>query len=323
MTNQQMMFIVGQRYLKQFEETEKERPLTSKEIRQREEIKTSLFGSVMLFGVSMARKRIARYRKSEDALQDIQQDLALIFFEKLPNYDPTRSAPTTFFKKYFDQVITEYLLKYSQHMTQYTSNNVSKVRAAVKYCESRGIRWDEALLATLTGLSAKVVRKTLHQAETSIYANIDDMLNLSSNMPSPEEEYISNERLVTLERVLESTLSEEERELFFYKVNPYGDRERTFKEVATHFGMQEREVKQTFNNILAELNANKDLRSYNPNGGRSADPKVHLPQHEGDLDDALIFQALCDVPLHNTEAFDDGSASDAFPDADEPSVFVV
>lgn len=321
MTEQQMMFIVGKKYLKLFEDIEKERQLTYEERKKKDEIQTSLFGSIALFGISMARKRIARYRKSEDALQDIRQDLALIFFEKLPNYDPSRSAPTTYFRKYFDQVITEYVLKYSQHMTQYTASNVSKVRAAIKYCESQGIRWDEPLLVTITGLSAKVVKKTLHQAETSIYANIDEMINLQSNLPSPEEEYISNERLETLERALGDTLSDEDRELFLFKVNPFGDRERSFKEVATYFGLQEREVKQRYNNILAELNANKELRSYNPNGGRSADPKVHLPQQEGVLDEELIFQALRDVPLHNAGEFDAENGDDSIPD--EPSVFVV
>lgn len=310
MTKQQLLFCNGMKMLDRLKEIEATRPLTNEEQSNRDEILQGLFEAVARFGISKARQRLAKYMKSEDAIQDIQQDLAVIFYQKLPNYDPYRSTPTTYFLRYFNQVITEYILKYSQHMSQYDAHNISIVRAAIKYYESRGIKWDEPMIATVTGLSPKVVKNTLHFAANSIRANIDDALDVASNLPTPEDAYIKNERTLTLERVLSEALTPEQLTFFLYKVNPYG-KERTYQQVADDLGMQVRDVKKQYSNIIAILNTNRELRAYKPRTRKSTEAKVHLQKCTVAESESRMFAALSNVPLHREDEGDQASGREA------------
>ena len=248
MNEQQVLFYLGKNRIDYLLNIESQRPLTPEEKQEIKEIRQILFESVVRFGISLAHKRMGKFRKDGDAFQDIQQDLAVIFFEKLPYYDPMKSTPTTYFLRYFNQVITEYTLKYSQHLSQYDAHNVSIVRAAIKYYEERGIKWDEPMVVTKTGLSAKVVKNTLRLASNSIMANVDDAIDMASNIPTPEENYMNNEKTSTLYRVLKETLSKDELDFFFYKVNLDG-KERSYQQVANELGMQVRDVKKKWSSI--------------------------------------------------------------------------
>ena len=298
MTEQQVLFYVGMNRVNYLKNAEHERPLTSEEKQEINEIRKLLFESVVRFGVQLAYKRMAKYRKDRDAFQDIQQDLAVIFYEKLPYYDPTKSTPTTYFLRYFNQVITEYILNYSQHMSQYDAHNVSIVRAAIKYFEERGIKWDEPMIVTKTGLSPKVVKNTLRLAANSVMANVDDAIDMASKMPTPEENYMNNEKTSTLYRVLKETLSQDELDFFFYKVNLDG-KERSYQQVANELGMQVRDVKKKWSSIIARLNSSRDLQSYGPRK-KSGRIKINLQEKPAEcFDEDLFFSGLGSVKLHN------------------------
>lgn len=298
MTEQQVLFYVGMKRIKYLQNAECERPLTFEEEQEIDEIRKLLFESVVRFGIQLAYKRMGKYRKDRDAFQDIQQDLAVIFYEKLPDYDPTKSTPTTYFLRYFNQVITEYILKYSQHMSQYDAHNVSIVRAAIKYFEERGIKWDEPMIVTKTGLSPKVVKNTLRLAANSVMANVDDAIDMASKMPTPEENYMNNEKISTLYRVLKETLSRDELDFFFYKVNLDG-KERSYQQVANELGMQVRDVKKKWSSIIARLNSSRDLQPYGPRK-KVGSIKINLQEKPAEsFDEALFFSGLGSVKLHN------------------------
>ena len=301
MNEQQIMFYAGKKRIDFLEKKKKEKGLTVEEQLEIDEIRQMLFENVVRFGISLAHKRMGKYRKDTDAFQDIQQDLAVIFYDKLPLYDPTKSTPTTFYLRYFNQVITEYILKYSQHMSQYDAHNVSIVRAAIKYYEEQGIKWDEPMIVTKTGLSPKVVKNTLRMASNSIMANIDDALDMASNIPTPEENYMQNEKTSTLYRVLQETLSKEELNFFFYKVNLDG-KERSYQQVADGLGMQVRDVKKKWSSIIARLNANRELQSYGHPRSRNNKIKINLRTEPAkDFDEDLFFSGLNSVKLHTDE----------------------
>ena len=302
MNDQQVLFYLGKQKLDYFDEVKKKRRLTSAEEQEKDEIKKMLFESVVRFGVAQARKRMSKYRKDSDAFQDVQQDLAVIFYERLPYYDPTLSTPTTYFLRYFNQVITEYVLQYSQHMSQYDAHNVSVVRAAIKHYEDAGIQWDEPMLVTKTGLSAKVVKNTLRLASNSIMSNIDDIIDMSSNLPTPEEEFLANEKTAAIYHALSETLTEEELRFFLYKMNLDG-KERSYQQVADELGMQVRDVKKKWSGIIARLNGNRELQAYNGARKPGVEAKVHLHQEPmpSKLDETLLFSALSSTKLHNDD----------------------
>ena len=286
MNEQQVLFYLGKNRIDYLLNIESQRPLTPEEKQEIKEIRQILFESVVRFGISLAHKRMGKFRKDGDAFQDIQQDLAVIFFEKLPYYDPMKSTPTTYFLRYFNQVITEYTLKYSQHLSQYDAHNVSIVRAAIKYYEERGIKWDEPMVVTKTGLSAKVVKNTLRLASNSIMANVDDAIDMASNIPTPEENYMNNEKTSTLYRVLKETLSKD-------------GKERSYQQVANELGMQVRDVKKKWSSIIARLNSSRDLQEYGPHK-KIGKIKINLQDKPAErFDEDLFFSGLGSVKLHN------------------------
>ena len=83
MTKEQTIFYVGQKVLKKFEKIKLERPLTSAEKRKEDEVKQLLFENIVRFGMGEANRRIAKYRIDKDARADIQEALALMFFDKM------------------------------------------------------------------------------------------------------------------------------------------------------------------------------------------------------------------------------------------------
>lgn len=292
LTKEQKLFLIGKSKLKQFDELEKTRTLTATEIEQRDNIKQSLFGAVVKFGMSEARRRMSKYQIDSDAYTEVQQDLAVMFFDMLPRYNPIQTTPTTFYVRYFNQVISEYILAYSQHLTQYDAHNVTKVRGAVHYFESKGIKWDEPMIVTKTGLSPKVVKNTLHLAANSVRANIDDAINLQSKLPTPEEEYMKNERTTIIMKSLAETLTEEELEFFLYRMNLDGDKELSYQMVADAKGMQVRDVKKKWSAIIAKLNNNKSLQSYSRVNHKVADSTLHLSDKSGDIAEEQIWGAF-------------------------------
>lgn len=292
LTKEQKLFLIGKSKLKQYDEIEATRELTATEIEQRDFIKQELFGSVVKFGMSEARRRMSKYQIDSDAYTEVQQDLAVMFFNMLPRYNPLQTTPTTFYVRYFNQVISEYLLAYSQHLTQYDAHNVTKVRGAIHYFESKGIQWDEPMIVTKTGLSPKVVKNTLSLAANSVRANIDDTLNLQSKLPTPEEEYMKNEKTEIIMKSLAETLDKEDLEFFLYRMNLDGDKELSYQMVADTMGMQVRDVKKRWSSIIAKLNNNKNLQSYSKTSQKVADSTLHLNDKAGDIAEEQIFASF-------------------------------
>lgn len=292
LTKEQKLFLIGKNKLQKFEQIESERSLTAEEEAQRDNIKQELFGAVVKFGMSEARRRMSKYQIDSDAYTEVQQDFAVMFFNMLPRYNPLLTTPTTFYVRYFNQVISEYLLAYSQHLTQYDAHNVTKVRGAIHYFESKGIKWDEPMIVTKTGLSPKVVKNTLGLAANSIRANIDDAINLQSKLPTPEEEFMKNEKTEIIMKSIKDTLTDEEREFFLYRMNLEGNKERSYQEVADAKGMQVRDVKKKWSAIIAKLNNNRSLQSYSRSNQKIKDSVLHLNDNASDILEEQMIEAF-------------------------------
>lgn len=260
---QQRVFYLAKLNLTQFSLIEKQRPLTNKEHRLKMDTLTDLWNQIRIFGISEAQRRMGKYRLDGDAFSDVQQAISEIFLEQLPNYNPLWSTPTTFFKPYFNQAITEYLLSNSQHLSQYDAKNVGIVRKAIYYFESQGIKWDESMIVDRTKLSPKVVKQTIQIASNSIRANVDDMgPGLAGKIPGPEEHFLDNERRIAIRETLNNTLTPDELEFFLYRVNLDGKHERPYQTVAEDLKMTIRDVKKKWSAIIAKLNNATQLEAY-------------------------------------------------------------
>ena len=63
-------------------------------------IRFFLWEKIKLFAKKEMFRMAGNYTTAEERM-DIEQDMALIFFEKLPFYDPLRTTPTTYFCSIF------------------------------------------------------------------------------------------------------------------------------------------------------------------------------------------------------------------------------
>lgn len=295
LTEQQKLFLYGKYRLNQFDEILKTRKLTASEMEEMDSIKEQLFGSVVRFGMSEARRRMSKYQIDSDAYTEVQQELAVMFFNMLPKYDPLQTTPTTFYVRYFNQVISEYLLEYSQHLTQYDAHNVTKVRGAIHYFESKGIKWDQPMIVTKTGLSPKVVRNTISIAANSMRANIDDAINVQSKEDTPEGAFLEKEKKEIIMKAIADTLTKEELDFFLFRMNLDEEKELSYQVVADMRGMQVRDVKKKWSAIIAKLNNNKNLQAFNRKPQKVANSRIHMHDKSGEIAENQILDFLSDT----------------------------
>lgn len=291
-TEQQKLFIIGKKILADIDEIEKTRPLSSIEESKRNDIKEELFGAIIRYGMSEAHTIMSKYKLPSGAYSEVHQLLAVTFFEHLNEYDPIRSAPTTFYAPYFRQVIAEFVRNESQHLKQYDARNVARVRAAIKEYDLNGISWTPEMISTKTGLSMKVVLNTLKLAQNSQYAQFEDIEWKQSNTLTPEQEYLKTERFQAILLALQQTLGVHERDVFLYKVNLDGSKERSIQEVAKKFHMSPNAVKQMFNCSIAKLQNNPILCMYYDMQKHQAEPDIEISLHDvsGDIVETQILE---------------------------------
>ncbi len=307
MSQEQAIFYAAKMALDQFDAIERMRPLTVHENQQRDMVYDRVLGAIMRYGTSLARQRLEKYRKPNDAYADIRQDMALMVLEHLRDYDPARARPTTYFKPYFNECISNFCQDFSQNLSSYDAVNVARVRSAIKYFEGQGITWNEAMLITYTGLSAKVVRQTLVLAANSIWANVDEMVDLPAQQPTPEEAYLQSEKTATLYQAVKDTLTPDELTFFLYRLNLDGSSERTYQDVAEHFKLDIRDAKALWSEIILKLSDNPDMQAYRPHKHRAPPTQVAL-RNSTTISGKVFFTAYAsatsDTPSASDEADD-------------------
>ncbi len=259
MTNEQKLFKIGLRKLDHFDEIKKVRELTYAEEMEINKIKEVLFASVRNYGISLIRVMTQKYKLPNDCYMDLCQDLAVIFYDKFRSYNPDLTTPTTYFVRYFRQVISVYLIKNIHKLSQYDAGNVLKLRRAINYYESKGIAWTEEMLAVRTELSLKVVHATLIYSCASNYVQIDDAFDLASNIKTPEEFYADKECADTLLKALQTNLSTDELDLLMMRINLDAEKEMPYEKIAKYKNMSVRDVKRIINGCICKINQDKNM----------------------------------------------------------------
>lgn len=263
-TKQQLAFIEGKKVLHNYEEIMKTRPLTEEERHNVARVKSMLLKKIFRYGMKLANDTMHKYRIPLDAYKDVQAEIALAFSEKLKDYDPYRAAPTTFFKPYFQSVISDYVRENSQHLSQYDATNIAKVRKAKYYFMTKGVTANEEMICNRTGLSLKVVKQTLRLEANSIYADVDDMISLKSDIPTPDQALFEKERRDDIFSEVHRLLSPQEFRILEMRLDLDGDTDKPipYQEIADKLDMNVRAVKQIWSGVIAKLGNSKKLQFY-------------------------------------------------------------
>ena len=308
-TKQQLLFIQGKNIIAQYRELEKRRPLTDQEKRMVEDIKNALFEAIYKYGMKLATDIMRKYRKPRDAYKDIQASLAVVFSEKLDDYDPYFAAPTTFFKPYFLSAISDYLRGFSQNLSQYDAANIAKVRQAKYYFQQiRQVTPTESMIANYTGLSIKVVKQTLKLESVSIYADVDDMISLKSDIPGPDKVLFDKERREEIFGEVEKLLTPQERQILEIRLDLEGESRRPvpYQDIADELGLNVRQVKQIWSSVIAKLGSSPVLQSYRKDTHPYEEIDPQIEYHSSIADQLNEIFASMGYGTAETEAFEIG-----------------
>lgn len=212
--------------------------ITLKEKDALDKILESLWALIFRYAVKEGWLMSSKYRRSSDFFEDLKQDLHLKWLEVLWDYDPKETAPTTYFKYYFIETIRNAVVSNSQKMPQSIATNISKVRRAKAYFESRGIVYDEIMLAEASGLSIKVTKETLFYETNAIQGDIENSMNEMSDEYTPEKHTVNEDESSTLVKICKEALSDEELKVFlayidyndsFYDIDKFYDDKAAMK----------------------------------------------------------------------------------------------
>lgn len=285
LTNEQKFFAYGKILLDHYAEEEQKRELTPAEKKKVNDVKQELWNKIFLYAKSLCYKRMSKYNLPTDAYSDVLQACATQFFRYLPSYDPYRHTPSTYFMYRFQEVISEYVRKDSQHLTQNDANNLGKVRKAIQFYEGKGIEWDVNMIAAKSGLSEKVVKQTIAIGKNSIHADIDSCHDLKSNIPTPEESYLQDEKSREIADAIRDLLSDGEYHFFMCRMNLDGDKELTYKDMERLFpGV---DVKSQWSKIIGKLHNSKILNSYS-HAKPSHKPRLQLHSSADTIEQDMI-----------------------------------
>ena len=254
LTKEQIMYYVAKRKLEKLKGRDDQAAID-----ESKRIKTQLWKSICKFVKSEINHMMGAYSTEEERI-DVEQECALKFFIKLPSYDPLRATPTTFFVRYFKEVIAEYIRKNHIKLSQYDASNSRKVNAAISFYESQGIKWTTDMVATKTGLSQKVVKATIFYSVNAKTANVEDAPPLVSSILSPEEAFQEKENNSALYNAISRNVTPLELDILLLRVNAEGSKKMPYDKIAEITGIPIRKVKSILNSAICKLNQDDSLR---------------------------------------------------------------
>ena len=176
-------------------------------------------------------------------------------------YDPRREAVlTTFIYPYIIHDLQEYTVKNQKDTTPYYAATTKKILKIIDDKKKRGINdWTMDDIAIETGLPKSTIRECLSRTKYEIKQSINDdesalAETLPSNSPTPEEQYIIDERAAMIQDAIDNGLSNDtERTVIRMTYGFETGYPLTDKEISIRLGIPESSVRTIKNGALARV----------------------------------------------------------------------
>ena len=262
----------------------------------RDQIITELYEKIRYYGENLISSKLPGYKVPNDHRIDMTNAILCAFMTNLLGYDALRAAPTTYFKPYFRQALSQYLYSFSQHLSQYDAHNVGVCKAARQEFERQGIHPDLKMISEATGLSVKVVKNTMRIEGTSVQVDVDDHLNsFKEEETDPAKTLAQKELSRTLNDALMHSLKPSEREMLLFWLGDEG-RKRTYKEVAACFNTTVKTVKKVLGEACAKLACNPEVAMYSK---KKAEPELDTALQPASGDDLFLSFTAFQMAYNN------------------------
>lgn len=154
------------------------------------------------------RKYFSSYTKD---YEDLYQSGIVGILTDLPNYDPEKGAPTTYFHFPIVHHISRYVNKYQKKTTSYYASTIGALTKAIDKFKKEGKDYTITDLCIETGLSYETIKTSMEIIDFSNDYSIESEdfadANITQNTLSPEDEYIKKTEAEILHQVIEFELS--------------------------------------------------------------------------------------------------------------------
>lgn len=173
------------------------------EIKQRQAAETAV-KALKGFVIATIKRYYPTYIRRE--FDDMLQSAYLGIIKSLPNYDPERSRPTTYFSKHIKQAIQLHLNMQENQSSVYYQTINNKIQKAVGKDASRQLDAEE--IAVETGISVKTIEKARAIAVGSQKYTYDEEIETEiQTYDSPEDALVSSDEKAMCYNYLSAVLS--------------------------------------------------------------------------------------------------------------------
>lgn len=207
------------------------------------------------------KKKYSTYGKH---YEDLVQEGCIGIMKGMEKYDPAKSLPTTFFNLYIIHEMSKFIDTEVNKTTSHYSSNLTKINRVIDKFETQSKKWTVTDIAVETGLNMETVIQCLNIKEykNEMYYETDEILeaNLSERSPSPEQQYIENERLDVLYKAI-STLLPEEIQVLKYRYGLAGSKTISYKEIAKEMGVSIEKVRKYRHDAIRKLRHKANMRN--------------------------------------------------------------
>lgn len=173
------------------------------EIKQRQAAETAV-KALKGFVIATIKRYYPTYIRRE--FDDMLQSAYLGIIKSLPNYDPERSRPTTYFSKHIKQAIQLHLNMQENQSSVYYQTINNKIQKAVGKDASRQLDAEE--ISVETGISVKTIEKARAIAVGSQKYTYDEKIETEiQTYDSPEDALVSSDEKAMCYNYLSAVLS--------------------------------------------------------------------------------------------------------------------
>lgn len=181
---------------------------------------TAMLGIMSPYILSRVTTKYGSYMNNH--LEDLQEQGYLGVMKGLPTFDPKKGRPTTWFVRYIDHEIQQYISKQIHNSSTYYANHSKQVYACIEDHVKNNLPYTTEDIMIETGLPKKTIEKIINIRETTVVPMEGEVGGtLKSTYETPEEAMIREEAEELVHNLLQNTsgLTYEERVCVMLRYN--------------------------------------------------------------------------------------------------------